>query len=204
VTFRKILCRNECMTLIKEKVSLSDEELVSKIAKTRDTALFEELYNRYAKIVYNKCFNFTNQYAVAEDLTHDIFLKLYLSVHQFSGKSKFSTWLYSFTYNFCVNYVTRSKEHKLMIDSVEIKEQNLPGGDYDDSLIYNMKVEKLEKALEKISPHQKMILLLKYQDDVSIKELQDCLSIGESAVKMRLMRAKSDLLKTYNTLGHEY
>lgn len=192
------------MTLIKEIVSFSDEELVRKIAKTRDTALFEELYNRYAKIVYNKCFNFTNQYAVAEDLTHDIFLKLYLSVHQFSGKSKFSTWLYSFTYNFCVNYVTRNTDYKLMTDSVEIEERNLPAVDFDDSMIYNMKIEKLEKALEKISPHQKMILLLKYQDDVSIKELQDCLGIGESAVKMRLMRAKADLLEIYNTLGHEY
>jgi len=192
------------MTFIKEKVSLSDEELVRKIAKTRDTALFEELYNRYAKIVYNKCFNFTNQYAVAEDLTHDIFLKLFLSVHQFSGKSKFSTWLFSFTYNFCVNYVTRSKEYRIMTDSVEIEERNLPAVDFDDSLIYNMQVEKLEKALEKISPQQKMILLLKYQDDVSIKELQDYLGIGESAVKMRLMRAKADLLEIYNTLGHEY
>ncbi|TVQ94351.1 MAG: RNA polymerase sigma factor [Bacteroidetes bacterium] len=192
------------MTLIKEIVSFTDEELVRKIAKTRDTTLFEELYNRYAKIVYNKCFNFTNQYAVAEDLTHDIFLKLYLSVHQFSGKSKFSTWLYSFTYNFCVNYVTRNTEYKLMTDSVEIEERNLPAADFDDSMIYNMQVEKLEKALEKISPHQKMILLLKYQDDVSIKELQDYLGIGESAVKMRLMRAKADLLEIYNTLGHEY
>ncbi|MFN2396294.1 MAG: RNA polymerase sigma factor [Bacteroidales bacterium] len=192
------------MTLIKEIVSFSDEELVRKIAKTRDTALFEELYNRYAKIVYNKCFNFTNQYAVAEDLTHDIFLKLYLSVHQFSGKSKFSTWLYSLTYNFCVNYVTRNTEYKLMTDSVEIEERNLPAADFDDSMIYNMQVEKLEKALEKISPHQKMILLLKYQDDVSIRELQVLLDIGESAVKMRLMRAKADLLEIYNTLGHEY
>lgn len=192
------------MTLIKEIVSFSDQELVRKIAKTRDTALFEELYNRYVKIVYNKCFNFTNQYAVAEDLTHDIFLKLYLSVHQFSGKSKFSTWLYSFTYNFCVNYVTRNTEYKLMTDSVEIEERNLPAVDFDDSMIYNMQVEKLEKALEKISPHQKMILLLKYQDDVSIRELQGLLDIGESAVKMRLMRAKADLLEIYNTLGHEY
>jgi len=198
------LCLSVCMTLVKEIVSLSDQELVRKIAKTRDTALFEELYNRYAKIVYNKCFNFTNQYTVAEDLTHDIFLKLYLSVHQFSGKSKFSTWLYSFTYNFCVNYVTRSKEYKIMTDSVEIEERNLPAADFDDSMIYNMQVEKLEKALEKISPHQKMILLLKYQDDVSIKELQDYLGIGESAVKMRLMRAKADLLEIYNTLSHEY
>ncbi len=198
------MCLSVCMTLVKEIVSLSDQELVRKIAKTRDTALFEELYNRYAKIVYNKCFNFTNQYTVAEDLTHDIFLKLYLSVHQFSGKSKFSTWLYSFTYNFCVNYVTRSKEYKIMTDSVEIEERNLPAADFDDSMIYNMQVEKLEKALEKISPHQKMILLLKYQDDVSIKELQDYLGIGESAVKMRLMRAKADLLEIYNTLSHEY
>lgn len=62
-----------------------------------------------------------------------------------------------------------------------------------------MEVERLKKSLDLISPENKMILLLKYQDDVSIKELALSLEIGESAVKMRLKRAKARLSEVYKT-----
>ena len=61
-----------------------------------------------------------------------------------------------------------------------------------------MKVEKLKVALELISPEEKMILLLKYQDYLSIKEIESALGIGESAVKMRIKRAKDKLITVYN------
>ena len=63
-----------------------------------------------------------------------------------------------------------------------------------------MRSEKLKKALELIEAEEKSLLLLKYQDDVSVKELCALLELGESAVKMRLKRAKARLVKTYNTL----
>ena len=86
---------------------LSDEELVSEIIKTKDSTLFAILYDRYAPKVYNKCLGFAKSKVQAEDLTHDIFIKLYVKLNSFKGTSKFSTWLYSFTYNFCVNFVQR-------------------------------------------------------------------------------------------------
>lgn len=72
--------------------------------------------------------------------------------------------------------------------------------DISDDSLFDMRSEKLERALDLIDPDDKKILLLKYQDDVSIKELQSLLEVGESAVKMRLKRAKSRILETYNTL----
>jgi RNA polymerase sigma-70 factor (ECF subfamily) len=73
----------------------------------------------------------------------------------------------------------------------------------DDKSINQLKVDKLKEALELISPEEKMILLLKYQDYMSIKELADVLDIGESAVKMRLKRAKEKLINVYNNeLNH--
>ena len=62
-----------------------------------------------------------------------------------------------------------------------------------------MQVEQLKKAIDLIAPGDKMILLLKYQDSLSIKEISNVLDIGESAVKMRLSRAKDKLLNTYNS-----
>jgi RNA polymerase sigma-70 factor, ECF subfamily len=184
---------------------LSDEDLVKAIVLKNDTLLFEILYDRYDKLVYNKCRGFSKHDDEAEDLTQDIFLKLFVKLKTFKGKSKFSTWLYSFTYNHCVNYVNRStakKIEKQSVDTDNLKDEHYGSQEQDDADIQNLKVEKLKEALEKISPEEKMILLLKYQDSLSIKDLCGVLDIGESAVKMRLKRAKEKLVNVYNEECH--
>lgn len=177
---------------------LSDEDLVSAIVKTNDTLLFEVLYDRFATMVYNKCYGFAKDEDEAKDLTQDVFLKLFVKLASFKGKSKFSTWLYAFTYNHCVNYVTRNTAKKFEKQSVDYTDiQNLPEDHDDDSEFSEMRVDKLKKALELVSPDEKMILLLKYQDNLSIKEIVMVLGVGESAVKMRIKRAKEKLLTVY-------
>lgn len=183
---------------------LSDEKLIEGIVTSNDTLLFEILYDRYAKLVYNKCYGFASSTHEAEDLTQDVFLKLFVKLKTFKGKSKFSTWLYAFTYNHCVNYVNRNNSKK--IEKQSVGTDNLGEDHYDsevdDKSISLLKVEKLKEALELISPDEKMILLLKYQDFLSIKELADLLELGESAVKMRLKRAKDKLINVYKTVEH--
>ena len=70
---------------------LSDEDLVEAIVKTNNTLLFEILYDRYANLVYNKCYGFAKDADEAKDLTQDVFLKLFVKLASFKGKSKFST-----------------------------------------------------------------------------------------------------------------
>lgn len=181
---------------------LTDEELVQKVVANNNTLFFGVLYDRYSKMVYNKCYGFARSKDEAEDLTQDVFLMLFVKLASFKGKSKFSTWLYSFTYNFCVNYVNRNKQRKMSDNSISMEkaEYNLTEDIPDDS-IYELKANKLSKAMELISVEDKSILLLKYQDSSSIKELSEVLEIGESAVKMRLKRAKTKLLEIYNTIS---
>lgn len=179
----------------------SDEKLVKQIVADNDTMLFGKLYDRYAQMVYNKCYGFAKSEDEAEDLTQDVFLQLFIKLRTFKGKSKFSTWLYSFTYNFCVNYVNRNKQRKIQDNSVQVEnsEYKLTQEVSDESL-FEMKTDKLKKAMDLIAVEDKSILLLKYQDGASIKELVDLMEIGESAVKMRLKRAKERLLEIYKTL----
>lgn len=181
---------------------LTDEELVQKVVANNNTLFFGVLYDRYSKMVYNKCYGFAKSKDEAEDLTQDVFLMLFVKLASFKGKSKFSTWLYSFTYNFCVNYVNRNKQRKMSDNSISMEkaEYNLTEEIPDES-IYELKANKLSKAMELISVEDKSILLLKYQDSSSIKELSEVLEIGESAVKMRLKRAKAKLLEIYNTIS---
>nr|WP_321224442.1 RNA polymerase sigma factor [uncultured Psychroserpens sp.] len=180
-------------------MKLSDEDLVQAIVKTNDTMLFEVLYDRFATLVYNKCYGFAKDGDEAKDLTQDVFLKLFVKLASFKGKSKFSTWLYAFTYNHCVNYVTRSTAKKFEKQSVDYADIENISEEEDDSSDFNdMRVDKLKIALEQVSPNDKMILLLKYQDNLSIKEIESVLGVGESAVKMRIKRAKAKLLTVYD------
>lgn len=178
---------------------MSDEELVQTIVSSNDTLLFEILYDRYARVVYNKCRGFSKNEDEAKDLTQDVFLKLFVKLSTFKGRSKFSTWLYAFTYNHCVNYVNRNtakKIEKKSVDATNIQDTGYTIED-SDADINKLKVSKLKEALELITPEEKMILLLKYQDGLSIKELTGILSVGESAVKMRIKRAKDKLINVY-------
>ncbi|WP_291869489.1 RNA polymerase sigma factor [Maribacter sp.] len=180
---------------------ISDEELVKKIVAKKDSMLFGVLYDRYAPLVYNKCYGFAKSKDEANDLTQDVFLMLFVKLSTFKGRSKFSTWLYSFTYNFCVNYVNRDKGRKISDNASDINDsENKIPVEVTDENLYDLQVVKLKKAMELIDPEDKSLLLLKYQDGVSIKELEELLNIGSSAVKMRLKRAKAKIVEIYNTL----
>lgn len=179
---------------------VSDEELIQKITETNDTHLFGVLYDRHVALVYNKCLSFLGSKEEAQDLTHDIFVKLFVKLKTFKGDAKFSTWLYSFTYNHCINYLQREVKGNKNTYSVQDEIEDEIMDEIDDQAIFEMKAEKLTQALQLISPQERAILLMKYQDDLSIKEIADSNELGESAVKMRLNRAKASLIKIYQTL----
>tara|TARA_R110002050_G_scaffold5691_4_gene24789 strand:- start:1096 stop:1722 length:627 start_codon:yes stop_codon:yes gene_type:complete len=207
VTFLKKLCfiiigsefsKSSSSNPIHDKYT--DAELIQQIVANKDALLFGVLYDRYSKLVYNKCLGFAKSNKEAEDLTQDIFLMLYVKLGSFKGTSKFSTWLYSFTYNFCVNYVNRNKERKINDNSVKFDSLEEILVEVTDNLLLQMQVDKLKKALELITPEDKTLLLLKYQDGASIKELEDVLEIKSSAIKMRLKRAKAKVVEMYKTI----
>lgn len=179
---------------------MTDEELVSKIISSNNTALFEVLYERFSKIIYNKCYSFVHNEEEAKDLTQDIFLKLFVKLSSFQGKSKFSTWVYSFTYNYCVNYVTRSPVRKYEVrlsDSSAIENYSEEIMIINEDFVDNNSEVKLKHALNEISLDDKSILLLKYQNNLTIKNIESLLGLGSSAVKMRIKRAKERLTASY-------
>lgn len=179
---------------------LTDEELVKQINNNKNDLLFGVLYERYSNIVYNKCYGFTKTKAEAKDLAQDVFVKLYQKLSSFEGRSKFSTWMYSLTYNMCVDYVHKNVLKTVSSNEMELTDLNNLEEEPEDSSLFQMREDTLKLALENIMPEDKMILLLKYQDDFSIKDIMAVLNINESAVKMRLKRAKARIIEAYNKL----
>jgi RNA polymerase sigma-70 factor (ECF subfamily) len=172
---------------------LKDEELAALYVDSQKNIYFEELYERYANKVYRKCYSFVYDQAKAEDLTHDIFLKLIVKIGTFKETSKFSTWLYSITYNFCMDQIRVTKKNQ----EVALEGDYELADDYEDDDLVQMQGSQLNKSLDKIPSDEKALILMKYQDDFSIKEIADTLKITESAVKMRLLRSKEKLRKLY-------
>ena len=170
-----------------------DEELVRLYVETQRNLYFEELYDRYVDKVYRKCLSFVKNEAQAEDFTHDIFLRLVLKIGTFKEHAKFSTWLYSITYNYCMDQIKiiKKQAETTLEENFDLEQE------YDNAELVEIQGQDLKKALQKIDPNERAMLLMKYQDDFSIKEIADTLNITESAVKMRLMRTKEKLRKIY-------
>ncbi|MCR9062333.1 MAG: RNA polymerase sigma factor [Cytophagales bacterium] len=172
---------------------VKDEDLVSLYVESQKNQYFEELYERYSEKVYRKCFSFVKDQSKAEDLAHDIFLKIITKIGTFNATSRFSTWVYSITYNHCMDVLRREKRKKEdpLEYEMEFVEEEI---DYE---LLSMKQDGLKKSLEQISPQEKAILLMKYQDNFSIKEIAESFDLSESATKMRLLRTKEKMKKLY-------
>lgn len=174
-----------------KKNSLPDEDLIEQIIETQNAQLVEVLYERYADKVYRRCIGFVKDTAIAEDLTHDIFIKVYLNLSSFRQKSKFSTWLYSVTYNFCIDYI-RKRQKENLVDTEE--EEIIANHEIDNTDDLNhIALDRLGDLMSKMKPEDRLILQMKYRDDMSIKEIQQAFDASESAVKMRIKRAKEKI-----------
>ncbi|WP_310586923.1 RNA polymerase sigma factor [Runella slithyformis] len=171
----------------------TDEQLVRLYVDTQRNPFFEEIYDRYADKVYRKCLSFVKDQAKAEDFTHDIFLKLIVRVGSFKENSKFSTWLFSITYNYCMDQLRTAKKlaEDELTESVDVIDES------DDVSEMEMDTKRLREVLNGISPEERTILLMKYQDDFSIKDIAETFGLTESAVKMRLKRTREKLRKRY-------
>lgn len=168
--------------------NLSDEQLVEKIRTEGNNYLYTLLYNRYFPKVKDKCYSFLKNNARAEEFANDILSKVFEKLGTYQGKSMFSSWVYSISYNMVIDYLRKKKQ------------LHYPNWNHDNELpeildesvtdINELSYEKLMEVFEKIHPEEKALLLMKYQDSLSLKQIASSLSISEDAVKMRLKRAR--------------
>lgn len=178
-----------------------DETLVNEYLKSPKSLYFDLLYKRYKDKVYGKCLSMLDDIELSQDAVQEIFLKVLLNLATFKKDSRFSTWLYSITYNYCIDVIR--KEGKLNVEAIDDRKHNdvLPDiSDIEEQKLLQIKVDRLDTVLNTIPVRDKSILLMKYQGDLSIKEISDIIGKSESAVKMTLKRAKEKSLKTYEEM----
>jgi RNA polymerase sigma-70 factor (ECF subfamily) len=179
-----------------EPVLLSDEEIIHQIKHGDSSKLYSVLYDRYYHKVLDKCYGLVNNRSTATELAEDIFSKSFEKLTTFKERSSFSSWLYSITYNHCIDYLREKK--KLHYPSWnadhEIPEIMDEVGETEQEINY----PNLMVIMDQIHPEEKAILLMKYQEDLSMKEIGTALRISEDAAKMRLKRARTRVKYLYN------
>ncbi len=182
-----------------DKAKLSDEDLIKEILKNQKADDFGIIYDRYSQKVFQKSISFVKDADVAKDLVHDILIKCYLNLSKFNFESKFSTWLYRLTYNFCIDYL---RKHNRIITAGEDELINISDDDSDlqEKQLLSLRAERLKEVLDNIPTNDKAVLLMKFQDGMSIQDMMPILDCGESAVKMRIKRAKAKALDTYHKM----
>jgi len=174
---------------------LKDEDVVHRIINEGEPSWFEVLYSKYYTKVLDKCYSMLKDKALAHEMTKDILSKAYEKLHSFKGQSTFSSWLYAIAYNHCIDYL-RSKK-KLHYPNWN-QNNDIPEIIDEDNSLAEVSLIHLEKAMENIHPEEKALLIMRYEYNLSFKQISESLRITESAAKMRMKRAKSRLLYLIN------
>jgi RNA polymerase sigma factor (sigma-70 family) len=179
--------------------NLTDEEIVLLLKTDGNSRYFTILAERHESKILKKCKSYVETDAAAEDLCQEILIKLFLKVNDFKGDSKFSTWLFSIIHNTCIDYLRKHKKsiHKVITEKMSDEVADMIEG--DDEISEELSEKILTKLLEEMTPDEKLLLLLKYKEKHHIKDIQNTLNLSESAVKMRLKRAREKINKLYAT-----
>lgn len=136
---------------------------------------------------------------LAGDATQEIFTKVFLNLSKFTGKSKFSTWLYSITYNYCIDQVRKRKKGKNIFSDEMEKAPDIVE-EVEDEEILTMEIDRLKQVLDTLPEGDKAVLIMKYSDEMSIVEIAESFQKSESAIKMKIMRAKQKAKQVYRDL----
>jgi RNA polymerase sigma-70 factor, ECF subfamily len=177
-----------------------DHSLVSRCLDGDDAA-WEELVRQHTRQVYGLCFRFTNSTQEAQDLTQEVFLRVFKTIHSFrSTEGSFGTWLARVTRNLLIDHYRRTRQQRVT-DSIEdqlpVLEQAGAAGTIrpDQALAGREASEILQATLQKLSPDLREAVILRDLQEMEYREIAEILEIPEGTVKSRINRGRAELAR---------
>ena len=167
-------------------------------ASEGDMGAFEQIYRATSGFVYTLAFRITNNAADAQEVTQDVFLKIYKNLKKFQFRSSFKTWVYRIAVNTAINSYRRTvKELKRKVEYDEAVHV-VPAPDRTDASIDAQdNRESVQHLLRLLNPDQRACLLLREIERLSYREIAGALKINLNTVRTRLKRAREALM-AYN------
>jgi len=148
--------------------------------------------------VFNIAYKFVGRHDEAEDLTQDVFLKVFKSLRTFDRRANFSTWLISVSRNLCIDhYRSVRRERELVNHDVDVVTLARPtGGDTPQAMLERRdRVAILRAALDKLTPALRAAIMLRDIQELSYQEIAEKLDVPEGTVKSRINRGRTELAR---------
>ena len=172
-----------------------------------DAVAWEEIVLRYNRRIYNICYRFAGSADDAQDLTQEVFMKMYRTLNSYDvGRGAFMTWVTTITRNLLVDHFRKSKQDR-MTDSMDgapsehedamplsdqIQDKGLP----PDARVQSREArETVHRALQKLSPELREAVILRDLQDMDYKEVAAVLKVPEGTVKSRINRGRAELAR---------
>ncbi len=177
----------------------SDVQLMLAVKKG-DRHAFDDLMRKYYARILNFAYRLIGKRQLAEDITQDVFMKVYKSAARYRPRSKFQTWLYTIAKNTCLNEMRRHRRQMVSLDEPldaeagDLKKE-MPDPDADPAAAYFQKEQQkqVRAAINDLPENQKIAVILKRYENFSYAEIAATLEVTDKAVKSLLSRAKVNL-----------
>jgi RNA polymerase sigma-70 factor, ECF subfamily len=172
-----------------------------------DAAAWEEIVQRYNRRIYNICYRFAGASDDAQDLTQEVFIKMYRTLNTYDvGKGAFMTWVTTITRNLLVDHFRKTKSDRLTdsLDSAPSEHEDAqPLGEQiaDRAVLPDAQVQSREtretvhRALQKLSPELREAVILRDLQDMDYREIATALKVPEGTVKSRINRGREELAR---------
>jgi RNA polymerase sigma factor (sigma-70 family) len=175
------------LTLIQDR-----DELVER-CKNGDSPGYKELYNQYAKAMYNTCYRIVNHATEAEDVLQESFIEAFRNLHSFEYRTSFGGWLKQICVNRSINHLKKRKVVWLNIE----KTQSFDRADdiTIDETEQLLKVEAIKKAIMRLPDGYRTVLSLYLLEGYDHEEIAEILQVAESTSRSQFLRAKQKLIQ---------
>jgi RNA polymerase sigma-70 factor (ECF subfamily) len=181
---------------------MQESELIKRL-RNKDEEAFRIIFNDNQKKVINACYRLVNDKDTAEDLTQEVFIKVFSSIEQFRGDSQLSTWIYRIAITKSLDHLRAQKRKKRLailkyFSGNEEKQIEIeaPKDQRPDALLYNSeRMKVLNDVLNTLPENQRIAFSLSKYDEMSSKEIAEVLTTTVSAVESLIHRAKKNLEK---------
>ena len=168
-----------------------------------DQVAWDQIVRMHWRKVFNLAYKFVGRHDEAEDLTQDIFLKIFKALHTFDRRANFQTWLISISRNLCIDhYRSVRKERETMareVDSADLMPVSRERGPHAE-LEQNDLRQLIRQALAELPPALKEAVVLRDLQEFSYQEIADKLGLPEGTVKSRINRGRLELARQLRRL----
>jgi len=169
-------------------------------AKDGDHQAYAELCRRHSKQILRKILWITRDVADAEDTLQETLLKAYVHIGRFEGRSAFSSWLTRIAINSALMLLRKKRSHYLYGleggvdgDGFNLPEPTETAHNPEEACILNALENECIRSIRYLSPTLRVVLQIRYRENASLTQIAEMLGISESAVKSRLLRARSKI-----------